>query len=171
MDTLEQIANNATDAPLLIEQTFYAFIKSYSTLRPQALTTHATRDFTHSSLPSDLDLPPLSIRAFRDTMEAMFDGFSSFEVKPEDDGYGAPAVHFSRDTDTVVAHCRMGGQVDGQSDGGRRLLECGITEWWTEAVLFVKMSKDGRRVEGVREFMHSKKAEELQRRLDSTLGE
>lgn len=151
--------------------TFYGFIKSYSTLRAQALTTHATRDFTHSSLPSDLDLPPLGIRAFRDNMEAMFDVFSSFEVKPADDGYGASAVHFSRETNTVVAHCRMGGQVDAQGEGGRRLFERGITEWWTEAVLFVKMSKDGKSVEGVREFLHSKKAEELQMMLDAALSE
>jgi hypothetical protein len=152
-------------------QTFNAFIRSYSTLRPQALTTHATRDFTHSSLPSDLELPPLPIRAFRDNMEAMFDVFSSFEVKLEDDGYGKPAVHFSRDTDTVIAHCRMGGRVNGEGDAGRGLVESGITEWWTEAVLFVKMTKDGRRVEGVREFMHSRKAEELQMRLEAASSE
>ena len=151
-------------------QTFHAFIRSYSTLRPQALTTNATRDFTHSSLPLDLQLPPLPVGAFRDNMEAMLDVFSSFEVKPEDDGYGASAVHFSRDTNTVIAHCRMGGKVDGEGDRGRRLVENGITEWWTEAVLFVKMSEDGKRVEGVREFMHSKKAEELQIRLDTALG-
>ncbi|EMD63130.1 hypothetical protein COCSADRAFT_182405 [Bipolaris sorokiniana ND90Pr] len=152
-------------------QTFNAFIRSYSTLSPHALTTHATRDFTHSSLPSDWGLPPLPIRTFRDNMEAMFDVFSSFEVTPQDDGYGGPAVHFSRDTDTVVAHCRMGGKINNEGDRGRALEESGITEWWTEAVLFVKMSKDGRRVEGVREFMHSKKAEELQMRLETVLGE
>jgi hypothetical protein len=50
-------------------------------------------------------------------------------------------------------------------------VESGITEWWTEAVLFVKMSGDGRKVEGVREFMHSRKAEELQIRLDRLLDE
>ena len=92
-------------------------------------------------------------------------------MTPQDDGYGGPAVHFSRDTDTVVAHCRMGGKINNEGDRGRALEESGITEWWTEAVLFVKMSKDGRRVEGVREFMHSKKAEELQMRLETVLGE
>ena len=37
--------------------------------------------------------------------------------------------------------------------------------------LFDTDTGDGERVEGVREFMHSKKAEELQRRLDSTSDE
>lgn len=152
-------------------QTFNAFIKSYSTLRPQALTTTATRDFTYSSLPTDLRFPRLPIRAFRDQIETLFEIFSSFEVRPEDDGYGGQAVHFCRDTNTVVAHCLMGGMVDGEGETGSKLVESGITEWWTEAVLFVKMSGDGRKVEGVREFMHSRKAEELQIRLDRLLDE
>jgi len=80
-------------------------------------------------------------------------------------------VHFSKDTNTVIAHCKMGGKVNGDGELGTQLLESGITEWWTEGVLFVKLSKDGKRVEGVREFMHSKKAEELQIRLDGILSE
>lgn len=52
-------------------------------------------------------------------------------------------------------------------------MESGVTEWWTEAVLFFKLSRDQTRLEGVREFMHSAKAEELQMwmRLDEALGE
>lgn len=151
-------------------RTFNAFIKSYSTLRPQALTAHVTRDFTYSSLPLALNSPPLYARAFRNHMKTQFELFNSFKVRPEDDGYGAKAVHFSRATDTVVAHCRMGGEINGQGEIGRRLVESGVTEWWTEAVLFVKMSSDGRRVECLREFMHSSKAAELQMRLDVAVG-
>jgi hypothetical protein len=152
-------------------ETFNRFIESYSTLRPQALTTNATRDFTHTSLPADLHLPTRSIESFREHSQTVFEIFSDFQVVPEDDGHGGKAVHFSRDTDTVVAHCRMGGKVDADHELGAELAEGGITEWWTECVLFVKLSKDGKRVESVREFMHSKKAEELQIRLHGVVNE
>ncbi|KAF1946851.1 hypothetical protein EJ02DRAFT_198480 [Clathrospora elynae] len=151
--------------------TFNKFIKSYSTLRPQALTTSATYDFTHVSLPTDLNLPTRTLYPFREHAETVFSVFSAFEVTPLEDGNGGDAVHFSRDTDTVVAHCKMGGKVNGESEMGTKLIDAGISEWWTEGVLFVKLSKDGKRVEGVREFMHSKKAEELQIRLDGVLSE
>jgi hypothetical protein len=152
-------------------KTFNKFIKSYSTLRPQALTTYATRDFNHVSLPFDLHLPMRSIAPFREHSEHVFEIFSDFEVIPEDDGHGGKAVHFSRETNTVVAHCKMGGKINGESELGAKMAAAHITEWWTEGVLFVKLSKDGKRVEGVREFMHSKKAEELQIRLDGVLSE
>jgi hypothetical protein len=152
-------------------ETFNKFIQSYSTLRPQALTTYATHDFSHVSLPADLHLPTRSIQPFRDHAEHVFEIFSAFEVIPEDDGHGGKAVHFSRDTDTVVAHCKMGGKINGDSELGAKMAAAHITEWWTEGVLFVKLSTDGKKVEGVREFMHSKKAEELQIRLDHVLSE
>jgi hypothetical protein len=152
-------------------QTFNKFIESYATLRPQALTTYATRDFSHTSLPADLHLPTRSLQPFREHAETVFEIFSDFQVVPEDDGHGGRAVHFSKDTNTVVAHCKMGGKVNGDGQLGTQLLESRITEWWTEGALFVKLSKDGKRVESVREFMHSKKAEELQIRLDGILSE
>jgi hypothetical protein len=65
----------------------------------------------------------------------------------------------------------MGGKVDADHELGVELAESGITEWWTEGVLFVKLSQDGKRIESVREFMHSKKAEELQIRLHGVLSE
>jgi hypothetical protein len=147
-------------------RTFHKFLKSYSTLRPQALTTHATRDFTHTSLPADLHLPTRTIGPFREHAETVFEIFTDFEMTPLDD-----EVHFSRETDSVIAHCKMGGKVNGESEMGAKLLASGITEWWTEGVLFVKLSKDGKRVKGVREFMHSKKMEELQIRLGGALAE
>jgi hypothetical protein len=38
-------------------------------------------------------------------------------------------------------------------------------------VLFVRMSKDGKRIEEVEEFVDSAKAEELQKRLGNVLSE
>lgn len=80
------------------------------------------------------------------------------------------AVHFSKETNTVVAHCTMGGKVNGDSKMGRQLVEAGYEEWWTECVLFVRLTADGRKVEEVREFVDSKKAEELQIRLSGVLS-
>lgn len=52
-------------------------------------------------------------------MRTQFGLFSSFQVCPEDDGYGAEAVHFSRETDTVVAHCRISGKINGPRGNGK----------------------------------------------------
>lgn len=82
---------------------------------------------------------------------------------------GNEGVHFSRETNTVIAHCKMGGKVNGVSEKGKILVDGGITEWWTECVLFVRLSEDGRRIIEIREFVDSKKAEELQKRLSGIL--
>ena len=81
----------------------------------------------------------------------------------------APGVHYSEDTGYCVAHCKMGGKVNGQSENGKKLIEQGLPEWWTECVLFVKISADGKRVVEVREFVDSAKAEELRKRLSGVL--
>jgi hypothetical protein len=77
------------------------------------------------------------------------------------------AVHFSAETNTVIAHCKMGGKVNTESEMGAKL---GLNEWWTESVLFVRMSEDGKKVEEVGEFVNSAKAEEMQRRLGNVLS-
>lgn len=80
-------------------------------------------------------------------------------------------VHLSKDTNTVIAHCKMGGKLNAESEMGAKLVASGITEWWTECVLFVQMSIDGKRIEEVREFVNSAKAEELQNRLSAVLSD
>jgi hypothetical protein len=99
----------------------------------------------------------------------IFSLFDNFSMIPQGNGEGE-SVHFSRDTNTVVAHCKMGGKVNGDSDKGRLLIEAGYDEWWTECVLSVRLSEDGLRVEEVREFVDSKKAQELQSRLSGVLS-
>jgi hypothetical protein len=148
-------------------RTFEAFIKSYSTLRPQALTTHASRDFTHSGLPTSLNMPTRTLRPFQTHAALVFSLFSDFQMLPLPNGAG-DAVHFCKETNTVVAHCRMGGRVDVESEMGAKL---GLEEWWTEGVLFVRMSEDGKRVEEVREFVHSARAEEMVKRLGDVLNQ
>jgi hypothetical protein len=147
--------------------TFNAFIKSYSTLRPQALTTHASRDFKHTGLPLSLGMPIRTLQPFQTHAAVVFSLFSDFTMIPQDNANG-DAVHFSKETNTVIAHCKMGGKVNTESEMGAKL-EC--SEWWTECVLFVRLSADGKRVEEVREFVDSAKAEEMRRRLGNVLGE
>ena len=91
-------------------------------------------------------------------------------MTPQTNGKG-DAVHFSYETNTVTAHCKMGGKVNAESELGLRLVSGGLTEWWTECVLFVQMSPDGKRVVEVREFVHSAKAEELQKRVSGVLSD
>jgi hypothetical protein len=147
--------------------TFNAFIKSYSTLRPQALTTHASRDFKYTGLPLSLGMPSRTLRPFQSHAALMFSLYSDFAMIPQDNANG-DAVHFSHETNTVIAHCKLGGNVNTAREMGAKL---GVSEWWTECVLFVRLSKDGKRVEEVREFVDSAKAEDMRRRLGNVLEE
>jgi hypothetical protein len=97
----------------------------------------------------------------------IFSLFSDFKMIPQVNGSG-DSVYFSRETNIVIAHCMMGGKVNTESEMGAKL---GLSEWWTECVLFVRMSKDGKRIEEVEEFVDSAKAEELQKRLGNVLSE
>jgi hypothetical protein len=147
--------------------TFNKFIQSYSALRPQALTTHASRNFTHSGLPLSLGMPIRTLQPFETHAAMIFSLFSDFQMIPQSNASG-DTVHFCRETNTVVAHCTMGGEIDTESEMGAKL---GLTEWWTECVLFVRMSDDGKRIDEVREFVDSKKAAELEVRLGNVLSE
>lgn len=148
-------------------KTFNKFVQSYSTLRPQALTAKASRDFTHTVLPSSLSIQSRTLQLFQQHAATVFSIFLDFHMIPQANGNG-DAVHFSRETNTVIAHCKMGGKVDVESEMGAKL---GLSEWWTECVLFVTMSEDGKRIVEVREFVNSAKADELQRRLSGVLSD
>ncbi|KAF2637526.1 hypothetical protein P280DRAFT_472233 [Massarina eburnea CBS 473.64] len=150
-------------------KTFRKYLRAYSTLRPAALTTTATSHFTHAVLPLSLSIPARSLENFQQHANIIFSLFSSFQMIPVT-SEGNDGVHFSKETNTVVAHCRMGGKVNGESEKGKLLIEAGYEEWWTENVLVVRMSKDGKRVEEVREFVDSAKAAELQKRLSGVLS-
>jgi hypothetical protein len=145
-------------------QTFHKYIDAYSTLRPAALIATATNTFTHTVLPASLNLPVRTLDPFKQHSAMIFSLFKEFRMIPQ-----PPSVHFSRDTNTVIAHCKMGGSVNADSGMGMTLLAQGIKEWWTECMLFVEMDGSGRRVVGVREFVDSAKAEELKRRLTGVL--
>jgi hypothetical protein len=150
-------------------KTFHKYLAAYSTLRPAALGTNASSTFTHSILPLASKLPSRPLSTFQQHAVMIFSLFENFAMIPQSDCEGQ-AVNFSPETNTVVAHCKMGGKVNSESEKGGQLVEAGIEEWWTECVLFVRMSGDGLRIEEVREFVDSKKAEELQIRLNGVLS-
>lgn len=145
-------------------KTFRRLLRAYTTLRPAALATDASTNFTHAVLPLSLNLPPRSLENFQNHATMIFSLFEDFKMLPQGQ------IHFCRETDTVIAHCRMGGKVNAASEKGKILIDDGLTEWWTECVLFVKMNHDGRKIVEVKEFVNSAKAEELQRRLTGILG-
>ncbi|KAF2787571.1 hypothetical protein K505DRAFT_329586 [Melanomma pulvis-pyrius CBS 109.77] len=149
-------------------QTFRKYLAAYSTLRPQALTANASRDFTHVVFPSALQIPTRTLSQFEIHSAMIFSLFSDFKMVPQALG-SASAVHFCKETNTVIAHCKMGGKVNGGSEKGRVLVESGVTEWWTECVLFVRLDEAGQRVVEVREFVNSERAAELKRRLEGIL--
>ncbi|KAF2623755.1 hypothetical protein BU25DRAFT_414214 [Macroventuria anomochaeta] len=89
-------------------------------------------------------------------------------MMPQSNGKG-DAVHSSKETHMVTARCKMGVKVNAEGEMGQKLIASGLMEWWTECVLFVQMSPDGKRIVEVREFVHSVKAEELKQRLSGML--
>jgi hypothetical protein len=146
-------------------RTFRKYIKAYSTKRPQALAANASVDFTHVVLPSALQIPTRTLDPFKMHAGMIFSLFENFDMLPQSQGPQGN-VHFCKETNTVIAHCRMGGKVNAQSEKGKLLIEQGVKEWWTECVLFVRMDEGGRKVMEVREFVNSAKAEELKKRLE-----
>lgn len=151
-------------------KTFRKYLKAYTTLRPQALSANATTDFTHAVLPLSLNIPVRPLEGFQQHAHIIFSLFSSFQMIPVKSGQDS-GVHFSKETNTVVAHCKMGGKVNSASEKGQMLINAGYEEWWTENVLVVRMSEDGTRVEEVKEFVDSAKAAELQKRLNGVLSD
>jgi chloramphenicol 3-O-phosphotransferase len=95
----------------------------------------------------------------------VFSLFEKFDMLPQSQGPQGN-VHFCKKSNTVIAHCRMGRIVNGQSEKGRILIEQGLQEWSTECVLFVRMDVEGKRVVEVKEFVNSAKAKELQKRSE-----
>ncbi|OAG01430.1 uncharacterized protein CC84DRAFT_1167633 [Paraphaeosphaeria sporulosa] len=145
-------------------QTFRKLLKAYATLRPAALGANASKEFSHTVLPLSLNLPPRSLENFQQHAAMIFSLFEDFKMEPHGQ------VHFSKETNTVIAHCKMGGKVNAASEMGKKLIDGGITDWWTECVLFVKMTPDGTKVVELKEFVNSSKAEELQQRLSGVLS-
>jgi len=146
-------------------RTFRNYIKAYSTKRPQALAANASVDFTHVVLPSALQIPTRTLDPFKMHAGMIFSLFEKFDMLPQSQGPQGN-VHYCKETNTVIAHCRMGGKINAQSEKGKLLIEQGLNEWWTECVLFVRMDDEGRKVVEVREFVNSAKAEELKKRLE-----
>lgn len=95
----------------------------------------------------------------------IFSLFEEFSMTPQPQG-GRDGIQFCPETNTVIAHCKMGGKVNRNSEKGRILVEGGVPEWWTECVLFVRMDTSGTRIREIREFVHSAKAQELRQRLE-----
>ena len=146
-------------------RTFCKYVEAYSTKRPQALATNASVDFTHVVLPSALQIPIRTLDPFKMHADRIFSFFKEFDMLPQSQGPQGN-VHFCKETNTVIAHCRMGGIINGQSEKGKILIKRGLQEWWTECVLFVRMDVEGKRVVEVKEFVNSAKAKELQKRLE-----
>lgn len=149
-------------------RTFRKYLAAYSTLRPQALLANVSSEFTHRGLPLALKLPERPVDAFKQHADIVFSLFENFEMVPHpaDD---PRAVHFCPETNTVIAHCNMGGKVNEDSVNGKKLVEQGKKVWWTECVLFVKMDDAGLRVMDVKEFVDSKKAEQMKSILTGVL--
>jgi len=139
-------------------QTFHTLLENYSSLSPLRLTSNFAPEYTHTVLPNSLEWPRSNLANFRAHSAEIFSLFQSFKMRPTDE------VHACLETNTVVAHCEMGGKLNSASEKGRRIIASGVEEWWTECVLFVKMDPRGGKVLEIKEFVDSVKAMELRRR-------
>ncbi|KAF2013034.1 hypothetical protein BU24DRAFT_453304 [Aaosphaeria arxii CBS 175.79] len=141
-------------------ETFHSLLRAYSTLQPSSISALASPTFfTHTILPSSLEIPSRDLAPFTQHATQIFSLFSSFQMIPQG------TIHFAPGSDAVIAHCKMGGTVNGESESGKKLVGGGLREWWTECVLMVRMEEGGKRITEIREFVHSAKAEELKKRI------
>ncbi|KAF2656085.1 hypothetical protein K491DRAFT_692286 [Lophiostoma macrostomum CBS 122681] len=124
-------------------RTFQKLLQAYSTLRPQALAANASADFTHQALPASLEMPTRTLDPWKQHATMIFALFEEFSMVPQPPG-DKHSVHFCRETNTVIAHCKMGGKVNGDNENGRKLIQAGLTEWWTECVGMQMIARDSK---------------------------
>jgi hypothetical protein len=131
--------------------TIHAFLGSYRELSPAALIAHLTPNFTHQVLPSSLESPIRDFNAFVAHAGMVTSFFKSFEMIPT-------SVYEDPSSNAVVVHAKMVGEVDGMGP------------WENDCVMLLKMSKDGTKIDEMKEFVDSAKAKIFKEKLMAKMG-
>jgi len=124
-----------------------ALLQGYSSLSVPQLLRNLSPTFTHQVLPSSLGMPLRNRESFAIHAKGIFAVFDTFRIVPE-------SMYEDPERDVVVVHARMEGVLSHERG------------WWgSECVMFVRISEDGKKVEGIREFVDSLKAVEMRKKF------
>jgi hypothetical protein len=127
--------------------TVRALLAGYSSLSIPQLLQPLSKSFTHQVLPSSLGMPVRNRDSFAIHAKGIFAVFDTFHMAPE-------SMYEDRERGVVVIHARMEGILANNRG------------WWgSECVMFVRLSEDGKKVEGIWEFVDSLKAVEMRRKF------
>ncbi|KAK0640649.1 hypothetical protein B0T16DRAFT_290554, partial [Cercophora newfieldiana] len=127
--------------------TVQTLLAGYSSLSVPQLMHPLSKTFTHQVLPTSLGMPIRNRDSFAIHAKGIFSIFDTFRMAPE-------GMYEDKERDVVVIHARMEG-----------LLSHNRGWWASECVMFVRLSDDGKKVEGIWEFVDSQKAVEMRRRF------
>lgn len=138
-------SEKASDLSATRLRTIHALLEGYSSLSVPQLVEHLAPDFSHFVLPSRLGMSARDRESFSLHAAGIFAVFDEFRMVPE-------TMYEDEKKGVVVIHARMEGRLKNHLRGG---------EWRNECVMIVRLSKDGRQVERIQEFVDSAKAVEM----------
>jgi ketosteroid isomerase-like protein len=129
----------------------HAFLTSYSKLSPEALLENFSPNFTHQVLPSSLNIPKRDRQAFAQHATGFTKLFKSFNMVPE-------RVFEDPSSNTVIVYAKMIGELHA------------IGPWENECVLIIEMSEEGEKIERLREFVDSARANLLREKMSAHMN-
>ncbi|KAK4443473.1 hypothetical protein QBC34DRAFT_477527 [Podospora aff. communis PSN243] len=141
-------ATTAAEEPSSVRlATVRTLLKGYSSLSVSQLLHPLSKTFTHQVLPVSLGMPVRNRDSFALHAKGIFAVFDTFRLVPE-------SMYEDRERNVVVIHARMEGIL------------ANLRGWWgSECVMFVRLSEDGKKVEGIWEFVDSWKAVEMRNKF------
>ncbi|KAK4228652.1 hypothetical protein QBC38DRAFT_388235, partial [Podospora fimiseda] len=131
-------------------ETIRRLLDGYSSLSTKKLSEPLSPDFTHHILPSSLDMPSRNKDEFALCAAGIFSIFEDFKMMPTN-------IYEDNNRDVVVIHARMRATPRKRINGAKQL-------WDNECVLIVQLSKDGKQVTRLEEFVDSVMAVEMRKK-------
>ncbi|GAB1315377.1 hypothetical protein MFIFM68171_05587 [Madurella fahalii] len=137
--------DNMDDLSATRLHTVYTLLEGYSSLSASQLLEHLSPDFFHFVLPSRLGMPALDKDSFALHAAGIFAIFDEFRMVPK-------AMYEDEKRSVAIIHARMEGTLKDRRRG---------KEWNNECVMIVRLSRDGKQVLQIQEFVDSAKAVEM----------
>ncbi|KAK4466806.1 hypothetical protein QBC42DRAFT_281868 [Cladorrhinum samala] len=130
-------------------RTIRALLDGYASLSAKKLIEPLSSDFIHHVLPTSLGMPSRTREEFALCAAGIFSIFEEFRMIPT-------RIYEDEQRDVVVIHAKMKGTPRNRRKDGRM-------NWENECLLMVHLSKDGKQVVKLEEFVDSAKAVEMRR--------
>ncbi|KAK3380969.1 hypothetical protein B0H63DRAFT_474677 [Podospora didyma] len=169
MATITMSETSKKDLSSIRMDTIQTLLDGYSSLSVSQLLEPLSDNFRHHVLPSSLGMPERDKKDFAFCAAGIFAVFDEFAMVPE-------AVYEDTSAGVVVIHARMEGTLKSNRRSsmvrGQRAQSFGTKgkekkadgeEWRNECVMVVRLSRDGRRVEEIQEFVDSARAVEMRK--------